>query len=256
VNTTGGSLRIVGLGPGAEAWITPEASAVVASASDLVGYGPYLDRLPLRAGQARHPSGNRVELDRARHALELAASGRRVALVSGGDPGIFAMAAAAFEAIEEGPPAWRKIDVAVCPGISAMQAAAARVGAPLGADFCAISMSDNRKPWSLVARRLAAAVSGDFVIALYNPASAARPHQIHAAFALLRERIAGATPVVFAHAIGRSGERIVVTTLADADPGLADMATLVIIGSSATRLIARDPAPALVYSRRGAEAAQ
>jgi precorrin-3B C17-methyltransferase len=249
-----GSLHIVGLGPGAEAWITPEASEVIAAASDLVGYGPYLDRLPRRDDQKRHPSGNRVEIFRARHALALAADGCRVAIVSGGDPGIFAMAAAVFEAIETGEPSWRAIDIAVCPGISAMQAAAARIGAPLGADFCAISLSDNRKPWSLVERRLEAAAAGDFVLALYNPASAARPAQIHEAFAVLRRLKAGATPVVFARAIGRADESIVVSTLAEAEPGRADMATLVIIGSSTTRVIARDGAPPYVYSPRGAEA--
>jgi precorrin-3B C17-methyltransferase len=252
--TPAGCLRIVGLGPGAAAWITPEVSDVVATASDLVGYASYLDRVPARDGQIRHPSGNRVELDRARHALGLAARGRRVALVSGGDPGIFAMAAAVFEAIEAGEPAWRAIDVAVCPGISAMQAAAARIGAPLGADFCAISLSDNRKPWSLVARRLAAAAAGDFVIALYNPASAARPDRIHEAFALLRGLAAGTTPVVFARAVGRADESVEITTLAHADPSRADMATLLIVGSSATRIIARDGAPPFVYSPRGAEA--
>lgn len=249
----GGRLRIVGLGPGDEAWITPEVSAEIASASDLVGYAPYLDRLPSRDGQIRYPSGNRVELDRARHALALASEGRRVALVSGGDPGIFAMAAAVFEAIERGEAAWRGVDIAVCPGISAMQAAAARIGAPLGADFCAISLSDNRKPWSLVERRLAAAAQGDFVLALFNPASAARPDQIHAAFAILRKHMAATVPVVFARAIGRTDERVEITTLSDADPGRADMSTLVIIGSSTTRVIARDGARPFVYSPRGAE---
>jgi precorrin-3B C17-methyltransferase len=252
----GGYLRIVGLGPGALAWITPEVSEVIAAASDLVGYAPYLDRLPHRDGQARHPSGNRVEILRARKSLELASGGRRVALVSGGDPGIFAMAAAVFEAIDQGDASWRAIDIAVCPGISAMQAAAARIGAPLGADFCAISLSDNRKPWSLVARRLEAAVAGDFVLALYNPASAARPDQIHEAFALLRRHLHGATPVAFARAIGRLDERVEVTTLDRADPGRADMATLVIIGSSATRVIERDGARPFIYSPRGAEASQ
>ncbi len=254
MSAPGGSLRIVGLGPGAETWITPEVSEVIASASDLVGYAPYLDRLPVRAGQTRHPSGNCLEMNRARESLELALGGCRVALVSGGDPGIFAMAAAVFEAIDAGEPAWRAIDIAVCPGISAMQAAAARIGAPLGADFCAISLSDNRKPWSLVERRLAAAAEGDFVLALYNPASVARPDQIREAFALLRRHKPGATPVVFARAIGRVDESIVVTTLADADPGRADMATLVIIGSSATRVIERDGARPFVYSPRGSDA--
>jgi precorrin-3B C17-methyltransferase len=254
VTPANGRLRVVGLGPGAAAWITPEVSDEIAAASDLVGYGPYLDRLPPRAGQARHPSGNRVEMERARDALALAAKGRRVALVSGGDPGIFAMAAAVFEAIDEGEPAWRKIDIAVCPGVSAMQAAAARIGAPLGADFCAISLSDNRKPWALVERRLVAAAEGDFVIALYNPASLARPAQIHWAFAVLRQHKAGSTPVVFARAIGRTDETVEVTTLAKAEPGRADMSTLLIIGSSMTRVIARGETCGFVYTPRGAEA--
>lgn len=247
-----GLLRIVGLGPGDAAWMTPEVSEVIAAASDLVGYAPYLDRLPRREGQRHHPSGNRVELERARHALELAEAGHHVVLVSGGDPGVFAMAAAVFEAIEFGAPSWRDIDVAVCPGITAMQAAAARIGAPLGGDFCAISLSDNRKPWPLIERRLDAAASGDFTIALYNPASKARPGQIHDAFALLRKLKAGATPVVFARAVGRADESIIVTTLGQADPGRADMSTLVIIGSSETRMIARNGAPPFVYSPRGA----
>ena len=234
-----GSLRIVGLGPGPALWVTPEATAALEEASDLVGYGPYLDRLAPRAGQRRHVSDNRVEMTRARDALALAASGASVALVSGGDPGVFAMAAAVFEAIEQGEPAWRALDIAVAPGITAMQAAAARLGAPLGHDFCAISLSDNLKPWDIVARRLKAAAEGDFVIALYNPASGARPTRIHDAFALLRAGKAAQTPVAFARAIGRADERITLATLADADPGLADMSTLVLVGSSQTRLVAR-----------------
>lgn len=247
-----GHLRIVGLGPGAQGWITPDASDHIAEATDLVGYAPYLERLPERPGQRRHPSGNRVELARARQALRLAAEQCRVAVVSGGDPGVFAMAAAVFEAVELGPPSWRDIDIAVCPGISAMQAAAARIGAPLGQDFCAISLSDNRKPWDLVERRLKAAADGDFVIALYNPASTARPRQIHAAFAILRQHQEGKTPVVFARAVGRPDELLSVTTLEAADPGLADMATLVIVGSSQTRAIPRDHAPPFIYTPRGA----
>jgi precorrin-3B C17-methyltransferase len=247
-----GALRIVGLGPGLAAWITPEVSSILEGASDLVGYAPYLDRLPLRDGQTRHASDNRVELERARHALRLAQEGRSVAIVSGGDPGVFAMAAAVFEAIDLGDPAWRDIDIAVCPGISAMQAAAARIGAPLGHDFCAISLSDNRKPWTLVEKRLTAAAIGDFVIALYNPASKARPRQIHDAFALLRAHRAGAAPVIFARAVGREDERICVATLDKADPGLADMSTLVIIGSSETRVIAREGGAPFIYTPRGA----
>jgi precorrin-3B C17-methyltransferase len=233
-----GVLSIVGLGPGPAVWMTPEASEAIARADDLVGYGPYLDRLPERAGQRRHASDNRVEIDRARHALELAASGRNVAVVSGGDPGIFAMAAAVFEAVEPCA-AWRALDIRVMPGVSAMQAAAARLGAPLGHDFCAISLSDNLKPWAIVERRLVAAADGDFVIALYNPASKARPDRIRDAFALLLARKAPATPVAFARAVGREDEVIHVTTLDAADVSVVDMSTLVLIGSSETRLVAR-----------------
>jgi precorrin-3B C17-methyltransferase len=234
-----GSLAIVGLGPGPAKWIAPEANAVLEAATDIVGYQPYIDRLPHREGQNRHGSDNRVEITRARDALAMASQGARVAVVSGGDPGVFAMAAAVFEAVEAGDSSWRNLDITVVPGISAMQAAAARLGAPLGHDFCAISLSDNLKPWDIVARRLRAAADGDFVIALYNPASKARPEQIHQAFDLLRSCKAASTPVAFARAIGRPDERAVLTTLGEADPSVADMSTLVIIGSSETRFIDR-----------------
>jgi len=232
-------LAVVGLGPGPVCWLAPEASEVLAAATDIVGYQPYVDRVPERPGQRRHASDNRVEIDRARHALAMAAEGRRVAIVSGGDPGIFAMAAAVLEAIEGGEQAWRALEVTIIPGISAMQAAAARLGAPLGHDFCAISLSDNLKPWSIVERRLRAAAEGDFVIALYNPASKARPERIHDAFALLRGMKSATTPVAFARAVGREDERIALTILGEADPGIADMSTLVLIGSGETRFIER-----------------
>ena len=248
-----GRLAIVGLGPGPACWNTPEAQAECDAASDLVGYAPYLARLTPRAGQTMHTSDNRVELDRARLALGLAEAGRRVAIVSGGDPGIFAMAAAVMEAVDHGEATWRTLDIVVSPGVSAMQAAAARLGAPLGHDFCAISLSDNLKPWPLVARRLRAAAEGDFVIALYNPASLARPDRIFDAFAFLRDLKAGTTPVAFARAIGRPDERMVLTDLASADPGVADMATLVMIGSSATRLVQRAGLPPLIYTPRAVE---
>ncbi len=247
-----GSLRILGLGPGDPRWVTPEASAMLDEATDLVGYGPYLARLETRPGQRIHASDNRVELDRARAALDLAAGGAQVAVVSGGDPGVFAMAAAVFEAVEAGPTRWRDLDIAVSPGISAMMAAAARLGAPLGHDFCAVSLSDNLKPWPLIERRLRAAADGDFVIALYNPASRARPRQVFDAFAVLRAVKEGATPVAFARAVGRPDEAITVTTLADADPGLADMSTLVLVGSSATRLIVRERGRPFLYTPRNA----
>lgn len=235
-----GSLAIVGLGPGPDHWLTPEAAAELTQAHALVGYGPYIDRAPERPGQVRHASDNREEIERARHALRLASAGQRVAVVSGGDPGVFAMAAAVFEAIETGEPAWRALDIRVSPGISAMQAAAARLGAPLGHDFCAISLSENLKPWDIVLRRLDAAAQGDFVIALYNPASKARPTRIFEAFDRLRALKAGSTPVAFARAVGRPDERLTLTTLAEAEPGVADMSTLVLIGSSETRFVARE----------------
>lgn len=247
-----GSLAVVGLGPGAPAMQTPEATAALERATDLVGYAPYLARVPERAGQARHPSGNGEELERAKLALRLAAAGRRVAVVSSGDPGVFAMASTVFEALESGEPAWREIAVEVIPGVSAMFAAAARVGAPLGHDFCAISLSDNLKPWSDVARRLTAAAQAGFVVALYNPGSRVRPTQFGAALALLREALPGATPVVFASAIGTEAERIETVALAEADPSRADMQTLVLIGSAATRQIERPGASPWIYTPRQA----
>jgi precorrin-3B C17-methyltransferase len=236
-----GRVAIVGLGPGPARWMTPEASAEIETASDVVGYAPYVKRLTLRPDQRAHASDNRVELDRARLALTLATEGHAVAVVSGGDPGVFAMAAALFEAIEE-KPEWPALDVAVAPGVTAMQAAAARLGAPLGHDFCAISLSDNLKPWAIVERRLKAAAEADFVLALYNPASKARPSRIVEAFDLLRALKGAATPVAFARAVGRADEALVLSTLGEADVSLVDMATLVIVGSSETRFVARDGA--------------
>jgi precorrin-3B C17-methyltransferase / cobalt-factor III methyltransferase len=244
-----GRVVVVGLGPGAAEWMTPEATEAIATASDVVGYAPYLNRLDLRGDQRAHPSDNRHELERARLALKLAAEGRAVVVVSGGDPGVFAMAAAIFEAIEEAPE-WLRLDIRVAPGVTAMQAAAARLGAPLGHDFCAISLSDNLKPWAIVERRLRAAAEGDFVIALYNPASRARPARIGDAFAVLGEVKAPATPVAFARAVGRPDEALTLTTLAEANPSLADMSTLIVIGSSETRFIARNGARAWMVTPR------
>lgn len=246
-----GWLHIIGLGPGPTHWVAPEAVESLLLADALIGYGPYVARVPHRNGLERFATDNRVELDRARHALSLAACGRRVAVVSGGDPGVFAMAAAVFETVEAGETGWRDLDIRVVPGISAMQAAAARAGAPLGGDFCAISLSDNLKPWAVIAKRLTAAAEADFVIALYNPASKARPQGIHDAFALLRTLKDGATPVVLARAVGRPDEAITVTDLARVDPGQVDMSTLVLIGASTTRLIPRlDSRRPWVYTPR------
>jgi precorrin-3B C17-methyltransferase len=246
-----GSLVVVGLGPGSTDYLTPAAARALARATDLIGYSVYLDRIPESgAAQARHASGNRVETDRARHALELAAQGRHVAVVSGGDPGVFAMAAAVFEAIEFGEPCWRQLDIRVEPGITAMLAAAAEVGAPLGGDFCAISLSDNLKSWETIERRLAAAADGDFVIALYNPSSTARPHQIGRAFDLLRQRKSPDTVVVLVRNAAAPDVRVVTTSLADVNAGLVDMRTLVIIGASVTRVLPRDNGASWVYTPR------
>ncbi len=246
-----GRLVVVGLGPGADALQTPQAAAALAAATDLLGYSTYLDRVPVRGGQTRHASDNREEIARARHALALAASGRDVAMVSSGDPGVFAMASAVFEAIEHGEAAWCGLDVQVIPGISAMFAAAARIGAPLGHDFCAISLSDNLKPWETVLRRLRAAAEAGFVIALYNPASRARPWQLAAALEALRGVLPGETPVIFATAISRADERIDIAPLATADAGRADMRTLVMIGTAATRAITRPDGGVWLYTPRG-----
>ena len=249
-----GRLCIVGLGPGDLAMQTPQASAALAAATDLIGYMTYLDRVPHRPGQTRHGSDNRVELDRARHALGLALDGRQVAVVSSGDAGVFAMASAVFEAVEAGPAEWRTLEIEVVPGISAMFAAAARLGAPLGHDFCALSLSDNLKPWPLVLHRLVTVAAAGFVIALYNAASRARPWQLGAALDVLRPVLPPATPVVFATAVSRPDEAITITSLATADPALADMRTLVLIGSAATRLVERPGARPYLYSPRSVAA--
>ena len=245
-----GWLAIAGLGPGAAQLITPEVTDALAQATDLIGYAPYVARVPAREGLTRHGSDNREELDRAGLALKLASEGKRVVVVSSGDPGVFAMAAAVFEAVEAGDASWRNLDIRVLPGISAMFAAAARIGAPLGHDFCAINLSDNLKPWDLVERRLRLAAQADFVIALYNPLSSARPWQLGRAFELLREEMPDSVPVIFASAISDAKEAIETTTLRDAVAGRADMRTLVLIGSSRTRLIPRSDGNPFVYTPR------
>ncbi len=245
-----GSVTVIGLGPGDPRYLTPAAQAALDAAQDLIGYFPYVARVPERPGLTRHASDNRVEVDRARHALALAAAGRRVAVVSGGDPGVFAMAAALFEALEAGDPAWRALSITVEPGITAMLAAAARIGAPLGGDFCALSLSDNLKPWEVITARLNAVLAADLVIALYNPISRARPWQLGAALGLAAEHRAPETPVILARAVGRPDEAIRILTLAEARAAEADMATLVMIGASATRLIPREGQAPFVYTPR------
>jgi precorrin-3B C17-methyltransferase len=252
---SGGSLAVIGLGPGDAALLTESARRALDAAEDVVGYFPYVARVPERPGLTRHASDNRVEVDRARHALQLAASGRRVAVVSGGDPGVFAMAAALFEAVEHGEPGWRDLAITVEPGITAMLAAAARLGAPLGGDFCALSLSDNLKPWPVVTARLEAVLRADLVIALYNPISTARPWQLGAALEIAAGIRAPDTPVMFARAISRPDEAIRVATLAEARDVPADMATMVILGASTTRLIPRTGRLPFVYTARRVEGA-
>lgn len=235
----GGWLAVAGLGPGAENQVTPEVSAALAGATDIVGYTPYVARVSPREGLALHPSGNRVELERARFALRLAAAGGRVAIVSSGDPGIFAMASAVFEAVDGGPETWRDLDIRILPGISAMLAAAARLGAPLGHDFCAINLSDNLKPWALITERLRLAARAGFAMAFYNPRSASRPEQFGEALALLRVECGDDRLISFARAVSTPDERIETVTLGEARAEMADMRTLVILGSAETRRIGR-----------------
>lgn len=230
-----GILSVVGIGPAGPQWLAPETCELIAQATDLVGYGPYLQRVATPAHRC-HASDNREELERAAQALDLAAEGRHVVVVSGGDPGIFAMAAAVCEVLANAPaPAWADVRLGVYPGISALQAAAARVGAPLGHDFCVISLSDVLKPWPIIAKRIRLAAQADFAMAFYNPRSSQRAWQMGEALAVLRDEQPGTTPVVFARAVGRADEAVHFTTLAEADPSLVDMRTLVLIGNSQSR---------------------
>ncbi|MCC8936092.1 precorrin-3B C(17)-methyltransferase [Bradyrhizobium sp. Arg68] len=233
-----GTLTIAGLGPGDEALITPEVSAALAQATDIVGYGPYVSRVQPREGLTLHPSDNRVELQRAGEALRLASEGRDVVVVSSGDPGVFAMASALFEALEEGPQ-WRDLPIRVLPGVTAMLAAAAACGAPLGHDFCAINLSDNLKPWPVIEKRLRLAAEADFAIAMYNPRSASRPDGFGRVLEILREAGCGKRIVVFARAVSTPEQRIETVELRDARPEMADMRTLVIVGNSTTRRVGR-----------------
>lgn len=246
-----GSVVIAGLGPGDAALVTPEVTAALARATDIVGYIPYVARIPARPGLTLHPSDNRVELDRSRHALEMASAGRHVVVVSSGDPGVFAMAAAVFEAVEAGPSAWRALDIRVLPGITAMLAAAARAGAPLGHDFCAINLSDNLKPWSVIETRLRLSVQADFAMAFYNPRSKSRPDGFVRTLDVLKEACGDNRPVIFARAVSTPDEEINVVPLQSTRPEMADMRTMVIVGSSQTRIIETGAAP-IVYTPRSA----
>jgi precorrin-3B C17-methyltransferase len=233
-----GTLTIAGLGPGSEALVTPEVSAALASATDIVGYAPYVARVAPRDGLTLHPSDNREEIQRATDALRLASEGHHVVVVSSGDPGVFAMASAVFEALEASPQ-WRDLSIRVLPGVTAMLAAAARIGAPLGHDFCAINISDNLKPWATIERRLRLAAEADFAIAIYNPRSVSRPDGFARTLEILRDAGCGERLVIFARAISTPDEKIETVSLHDARPEMADMKTLVIVGNSATRRVGR-----------------
>ncbi|GAB2619921.1 precorrin-3B C(17)-methyltransferase [Paractinoplanes abujensis] len=243
-----GSVTVVGLGPGDPMWLTAEARGVLAAADDLIGYQPYLDRVATGKHQRKHPSDNRVEAERAAFALDLAKRGRNVAVVSSGDPGVFAMAAAVLEVSED--PQWKAVPVRVVPGLTAAQAVASRAGAPLGHDFCILSLSDRLKPWPVIADRLTAAARADFVIAIYNPASKSRREQLVNARSLLLEQRDPATPVVVGRDVGGPQESVRVTTLGDLDPATIDMRCLLIIGSSQTRTVTRGDGSAAVYTPR------
>jgi precorrin-2 C20-methyltransferase/precorrin-3B C17-methyltransferase len=233
VHDAGAEVVVVGLGPGPDAWLTPEASAALAEVDHVVGYAPYVDRVPQRVGLTRHASGNTVEIDRARLALDLACRGERVAVVSGGDAGVFGMASAVFEAAQH--PAYSDIGIRVLPGVSAVQAVAARAGAPIGADFAVLSLSDRLKPWPVIERRLRAVAEADLVLAIYNPASRSRTTQVAEAQKILLETRAADTVVVVGRDIGRAQESLTVTTLAQLDSATVDMKCLLIIGASTTR---------------------
>ena len=242
-----GWLVVAGLGPGDAGLITPEVSLALDQATDVIGYFPYVARVAPRAGLTLHASDNRVELDRAALALDLARAGGRVVVVSSGDPGVFAMASAVFEALETRP-ADHGLDIRILPGITAMLAAAARAGAPLGHDFCAINLSDNLKPWELVEARLRAAAKADFAMAFYNPRSASRPHQFARTLEVLLAECGADRLITFARAVTTADEHIRTVTLGEAVPEMADMRTVVIVGNSATRRVGR-----FVYTPRRAE---
>jgi precorrin-2 C20-methyltransferase/precorrin-3B C17-methyltransferase len=234
VETTTNELLVVGLGPGPDEWLTPEVSAALAEVEHVVGYGPYVERVPQRAGLQRHASGNTVEIDRARLALDLARKGERVAVVSGGDAGVFGMASAVFEAAEN--PMYDEVEIRVLPGLSAVQAVAARAGAPIGGDFAVLSLSDRLKPWPVIETRLRAVAEADLVLAIYNPASRSRTTQVADAQELLLEHRSPDTVVVVGRDVGRAEESLAVTTLAGLDPASIDMKCLIIVGSSSTRV--------------------
>jgi len=233
-------VTIVGLGAGGDGLITSEVTQALAKATDVIGYHFYAGSPLIPKGVTVHGSDNRVEIDRAHHALSLAQQGKSVVVVSSGDPGVFAMAAAVFEAFESYDLATRPaVHIEVLPGITAMLAAAARLGAPLGHDFCAINLSDNLKPFAVIEKRVRLALEADFAMAFYNPRSKARPHQFENILHLMQNTLEPSRLISFARAVSTAEERIQTVRLSEATPDMADMRTVVLVGSSQTRLIAQ-----------------
>lgn len=231
-----GTVHVVGLGPGPDRWLSPEATEVLGRVAHVIGYAPYVERVPQRPGLTRHASGNTVEVDRGALALRLAADGEDVAVVSGGDAGVFGMASAVFEARENADAGLRHVTVHVVPGITAAHAASALAGAALGADHALISLSDRLKPWDVIDARLRACAQADLAMAFYNPRSASRPHQFGDALTVLREELPHDRVVAVARHVGRDAEELRTTTLGELDPETIDMGCLVIVGASSTRM--------------------
>jgi precorrin-2 C20-methyltransferase/precorrin-3B C17-methyltransferase len=248
ISEKSGDVTVIGLGPGPRDWLTPEAQTALAAADDVIGYTTYVNRVPVNPRQQRHPSDNKVEAERAAFALDLAKRGRKVAVVSSGDPGVFAMAAAVLETAED--PQWQDVPIRIVPGLTAAQAVASRAGAPLGHDFCVLSLSDRLKPWSVIEKRLEAAAGADLVIAIYNPASKTRTEQLVRARKVLLEHRDERTPVVVGRDVGGPAEEIRITTLGELDPATVDMRCLLIVGSSQTRTVTRENGTTVVFTPR------
>ena len=232
-----GSLTIVGLGPGAAELVTPAVTDALKHSTDIVGYSKYIDRVRHARGKSFHPSDNREEIDRAELSINLALRGKKVVVVSSGDPGVFAMASAIFEVVDKRSISKEDLPIVVLPGITALLAASARLGAPIGHDFCVINLSDNLKSWDILKSRVIAAAKADFVIAFYNPRSKSRENQLAEIYDILRENCKSDRLVIYANSVSTKSEAIFETTLSEADASSVSMKTLVIIGSSSTKKI-------------------
>ena len=232
-----GKITVIGLGPGDENIITNEVKTAISNATNVIGYSTYLSRIKKQKGLNFYPSDNKQEFKRAEMAFELALNNKNVLVVSSGDPGIFAMATVIFEAMDNGPQKWKDIEVEILPGISSMLAASAKIGAPLGHDFCVINLSNNLKPWRIIEKRVRAAIDCDLVMAIYNPRSKSRPNCFLNLLNILKETCEGKRLIIFARAVTTIKEKIEIVELKDTHPEMADMQTIVIIGSSQSKLV-------------------